>query len=240
MTLIATTVSDNTAAGYGGGIIIGGMTTLTNCAVSGNSAGGGGGGISSSGPTALTNCTVSDNTADGVGGGMSSCETTITLTDCTVSGNTGTSAFGGIYLSGTAMLDNTIVAGNTDSSGASDIGGPGTVSGSNNLIGTGGSGGLINGVDGNLVGVANPGLAPLGDYGGPTETMALLARQRRHRRGRGRQRHHAPTSGGRPDRLPAPSTSVPSRTRATPWPFRREALKARRPASPSMLHWWPC
>src|SRR3954453_8893994 len=42
-------------------------------------------------------------------------------------------------------------------------------------IGTGGSGGLINGVQGNRVGVADPGLAPLGNYGGPTRTMALLA-----------------------------------------------------------------
>ncbi len=174
LTLSTTTVSDNTAGGYGGGIIIGGTTTLTNCAVSGNSASGGGGGIISSGPTALTNCTVSGNTAGGVGGGINSFETTLTLTDCTVSGNTSTSAFGGVYLSGTATLNNTIVAGNTDSSGASDIGGPGTDLGSSNLIGTGGSGGLVNEVDGNLVGVANAGLAPLGNYGGPTETMALL------------------------------------------------------------------
>jgi hypothetical protein len=45
---------------------------------------------------------------------------------------------------------------------------------SNNLIGIGGSGGLQNGVFGNIVGVADPGLAPLGEYGGPTQTMALL------------------------------------------------------------------
>jgi hypothetical protein len=43
------------------------------------------------------------------------------------------------------------------------------------LIGTGGSGGLTN-TDGNQVGVslANVGLAPLGNYGGPTMTCALL------------------------------------------------------------------
>ncbi len=174
MALSATTVGDNTAGGYGGGIIIGGMTTLTACALSGNSAAGGGGGISTSGPTALTNCTVSDNTADGVGGGINSFETTTALTNCTVSGNTSTSASGGIYLSGTATLNNTIVATNSDVSGASDIGGPGTASGLNNLIGTGGSGGLVNEVDGNLVGVLDPGLAPLGDYGGPTQTMGLV------------------------------------------------------------------
>jgi hypothetical protein len=42
------------------------------------------------------------------------------------------------------------------------------------LIGTGGSGGLIDGVQGNRVGVSYPQLAPLGNYGGPTQTIALL------------------------------------------------------------------
>ena len=45
-----------------------------------------------------------------------------------------------------------------------------------NLIGTGGSGGLVNGVNGNQVGVADPGLDPNGspNNGGPTQTIALL------------------------------------------------------------------
>ena len=95
------------------------------------------------------------------------------LTDCTVSGNSSNDVGGGVHNSGTATLTDTIVAGNTDSTVASDIGGT-NVSGSDNLIGTGGSGGLANGVDGNIVGVADPLLAPLGNYGGPTQTMALL------------------------------------------------------------------
>jgi len=41
-------------------------------------------------------------------------------------------------------------------------------------IAAGDSAGLINGVDGNIVGVANPGLAPLGLYGGTSLTMPLL------------------------------------------------------------------
>ena len=43
-----------------------------------------------------------------------------------------------------------------------------------NLIGTGGSGGLLSGVNGNQVGVADPGLGTLADNGGPTQTIALL------------------------------------------------------------------
>ena len=52
----------------------------------------------------------------------------------------------------------------------------GTVSSTSayNLIGTGGSGGLVNGDNGNQVGVANPGLDPLANNGGPTQTIALL------------------------------------------------------------------
>ena len=44
-----------------------------------------------------------------------------------------------------------------------------------NLIGTGGSGGLSNGVNNNQVGVSNPGLAALASNGGPTQTIALLS-----------------------------------------------------------------
>ncbi|MCE9563151.1 MAG: hypothetical protein K8U57_14000, partial [Planctomycetes bacterium] len=51
--------------------------------------------------------------------------------------------------------------------------------GANNLIGNGtGSTGIVNGMNGNLVGTAanpiNPYLAPLANYGGPSKTIALL------------------------------------------------------------------
>ena len=77
--------------------------------------------------------------------------------------------------SGTATLTDTIVAGNTDPP-APATSAVRNVSGSNNLIGTGGSGGLANGVDGNIVltSLTDLGLAPLGNNGGPTQTMALL------------------------------------------------------------------
>ncbi len=53
-----------------------------------------------------------------------------------------------------------------------------------NLIGTGGSGGLSSGgITSNVVGIANPGLAPaLATSGGITQTLALVAGQPRHRR----------------------------------------------------------
>ena len=122
--------------------------------MSGNTAASGsGGGLANFGPGAtatLTNCTVSGNSAS-YGGGLSSNDSPLLVTS----------------------LRNTIVAGNTTSGGsASDI--SGEASGSYNLIGTGGSGGLINGIDNNQVGVANPLLGKPGSYGGPTPTIPLL------------------------------------------------------------------
>jgi CSLREA domain-containing protein len=75
-------------------------------------------------------------------------------------------------------LVNSIVAGNTTGTGtASDIDGTlSNVSSSGyNLIGTGGSGGLAGGQNGNQVGVSSPGLTTLGSHGGPTQTVALQA-----------------------------------------------------------------
>jgi hypothetical protein len=102
---------------------------------------------------------------------------TANLTDCTISGNTASLNGGGLYDTWTVTLENTIVAGNTGSlNSASDI--SGTVSGSSsyNPIGIGGSGGLDNGLNNNIVleTLAGLGLAPLGNYGGSTETVAVL------------------------------------------------------------------
>jgi uncharacterized protein YjdB len=74
-------------------------------------------------------------------------------------------------------LTNTIVAGNTATHGP-DINGTIDASSKNNLIGNGaGSTGISNGSQGNLVGTTaapiDPKLAPLGSYGGPTQTFAL-------------------------------------------------------------------
>jgi hypothetical protein len=152
--------------GVGGGVSNGSYAklTLTDCTVSGNDAGFGGGVFTSSRyDLTLTGFTVSGNDA-GSGGGLLN-RSTANLTDCTLSGNSAYSIGigGGLLNSGTANLTDTIVAGNTDPSGASDI--AGNVSGSNNLVGTGGSGGLVNGVSGNIVltSLADLGLAPLGD-----------------------------------------------------------------------------
>ncbi len=190
--------------GDGGGLYNIGSATLTDCTITGNSAGSGGGLYNGVGATLnLTACTVSANYATGHGQFSNSYNIrSATLTDCTITGNS--AAIGGgpdngdratlnliartataINLHGagglsnyygSATLTDTIIAGNTNFSGTDDIGGSSTVSGTYNLIGTGGAGGLTNGTDHNIVlkSLSDLGLAPLGSYGGPTQTMALL------------------------------------------------------------------
>jgi hypothetical protein len=134
-----------------------------------------GGGVYSDGTLHLTTCTISGNRGTNNGGGVSNYGT-LNLQCCTVSGNRATNGGGVFNNNGTLSLNNTIVAGNTNTSptrSPSDVGGSTKVSGAFNLIGRGGSGGLTDGVNGNIVGVADPGLGPLGNYGGPTKTMAL-------------------------------------------------------------------
>jgi hypothetical protein len=134
----------------------------------------------------LINTTISGNNANGDGGGlvvlggaMTSINSTIT-NNFADNDNNSTGTGGGISASaGTTTLKNTIVAGNFNENGttdaADDIGGTVDAASSFNLIGTGGAGGLTNGVNSNQVGVANPGLAALASNGGPTQTHALLS-----------------------------------------------------------------
>jgi len=178
LTLTDCTVSGNSAVGpggrlggVGGGVFNAGTANLTGCTVSGNSVPNNfgdvtyqrnsGGGVYNRGTANLTDCTLSGNSAGWGGGVYNYSYARANLTACTVSGNSAGSGGGlynnGGYDGGVVGLTDTIVAGNT-----SDIDGVGW-GGSDNLIGTGGSGEL-----------AELGLAPLGNYGGPTQTIALL------------------------------------------------------------------
>ncbi len=157
-----------------------GSVTLTGCSISGGSAVDGGG-MNNSGTATLYDCTLSGNMASGNGGALYNTGTA-TLIGCTVAGNSASDGAGVYNPTGTLSLTDTIIAGNTAPAGgaASDVGGTGAsgVSGSYNLIGDGGSGGISNGVNGDIVLTpqteGSVGLSSLGNYGGPTETIALL------------------------------------------------------------------
>ncbi|WP_181016204.1 DUF4347 domain-containing protein [Pseudanabaena sp. BC1403] len=188
VTLTNSTVSGNTAGASGGGIFSNGAVTLTNSTVSGNTAANNGGGIFSIGAVALTNSTVSGNTAANNGGGIFSFNGGA-ITNSTIANNTadadnnGTGNGGGIFRnSGTFTIANSIIAGNFDRGlQAPDLGsnvsGVGFTNGGNNLIGAN-DGFAATFANSSLIGTIsnpiNPQLAPLGNYGGSTQTHALL------------------------------------------------------------------
>jgi predicted outer membrane repeat protein len=197
------TIADGSAF-YGGGIFNDGTLQLTSAAVSNNSSpggGSGGGGIYSQGTLTLSNSTVADNSAQygggiqnysgmltltnstlagnsaSYGGGLLNYYGTLTLNDSTVADNSAQDGGGGIdnsFANGTVTLGNTIIAGNslTTSGGSGpDVHGPVNSLGYSLVGNTSGSTGLSPTTD--LLNV-NPLLSPLGNYGGPTQTFALL------------------------------------------------------------------
>ena len=165
--VVNSTFSRNAANGGSGGA---GQVFAGEGLGGGNgSAGAGGGLLVAGGTVTLVNSTLVDNIVQGGAGGAGGNGSRIHGRD----GNAGAATGGGLAVTGGALtLDNTIVALNfTAGDSASDI--SGTVAGSFNLIGNGGSGGLIGGARGNQVGVPDPGIYPLAQNGGLTETMAL-------------------------------------------------------------------
>src|SRR5262249_23994995 len=132
-----------------------------------------GGGVYNAGAATLTNCTVSDNSGFSATGGGVYNAGAATLTNCTLSGNSGGTG-GGVWNSSTVTMGNTIVAGNTASTGPDVLGG--VNSQGDNLIGEtdGSSGWVATDLTGTSALPLDPLLAPLGNYGGPTQTMALL------------------------------------------------------------------
>ncbi|MEP4810081.1 MAG: choice-of-anchor Q domain-containing protein, partial [Luteolibacter sp.] len=164
---------------FGGAIINQGELTVANSTLSGNSAGADGGGIYnlSGAALAVNGSTISGNTANGYGGGIYNYpDATLSIVNSTLSGNAADSG-GGIYNdAGTIRLTNSIVAANhapTVPNGPDLFNNGGTVtSRGKNLLGDETSSGLTAGA---TLLVADPKLAPLGYYGGPTQTMIPLA-----------------------------------------------------------------
>jgi len=158
MTVSRCTVSGNAAATDGGGFYVGGIgATINKSTLSGNSAVGKGGGLycASAFGFSMNQCTVAGNNANGGpgnnGGGIFDTSQSYML-HCTLSGNQG----GGLLVSSstTSSLYNSIVAGN-------DINITTISSGLNPAL-------TYSGVN---ITSGDPMLAPLGYYGGTTQTM---------------------------------------------------------------------
>ena len=135
-------------SGFGAGIQSTATLTVSNCTFSGNTSGSGGG-IYGAATTMVSNSTFSGNTATEGGGIYNNNGGTLTVNNSTLSGNSAGEG-DGIFNLDMLTLNNNIVAGNK-SSDCFNCGTP-----SDNLIG------------------GNPKLAPLGWYGGPTQTMLPL------------------------------------------------------------------
>lgn len=157
LTVSDSSISGNSAgsSGAGGGIYAFGRLALSisRSTISGNSAFYGGGVGSSYSTLLLNNSTLAGNSAS-IGGAIQLADaSTLTLNSSTVSGNVAFNA-GGISTDGNNFaLTNSIVAGN---SAVNYPNIPLLPPGANNLINV------------------DPLLAPLGNYGGPTQTMPPL------------------------------------------------------------------
>ncbi len=173
------------SAQAGGAIYNQGTLTISGSTFTGNSTSvGGGGAIENVAVLSASDCTFSGNTAATNGGAIDNNTGTLALTSCTITGNFASANNGGGIAvdagSTSASLLNSIVAGNfvTGSGTLNDISGSLNAGESTyNLIGAGGAGGLTIQLNNNQVGVsvANAGLAALGNYGGTTQTFALLS-----------------------------------------------------------------
>ncbi|MBN1909170.1 MAG: hypothetical protein JW818_05475, partial [Pirellulales bacterium] len=171
LTVTDSAISYNLAT-RGGGINQDATLTVANSSLSCNRSLISGGGIrNESGSVTITNSTVSGNLANAYGGGISNHSGTLTITSSTLSansvnysssGNIGSGIYSN-FSSSVVTLNNTIVAANNTSGGRRDVYcKEGTLSGCCNLIGDGSDQlGLVDGVDGNLIGTDEAPLDPL-------------------------------------------------------------------------------
>jgi hypothetical protein len=179
LTINNSTVSGNRSIHGGGGIANSGTLTINNSTVSGNCAGsscfrsvtvnyqapplpnGFGGGILNNGTVTINNSTLSGNSAT-LGGGIFGGG--LKINNSTISGNSASGTIGGI--DGPATLQNTIVANNRGGNCSGTITSNGYNLSSDNTCNFNSTGDLNN---------TDPKLGQLGNYGGPTQTIPLLA-----------------------------------------------------------------
>ncbi len=165
------TISSNTSTRFGGGIYsTKSGVNLYSSAILQNTATSSGGGIHNEGSGAslsLTNVTVTGNSTPGQGGGIYS-KREATVVHSTITSNSAASG-GGIYFSttGTLSIQNSILAMNTGGNSNATLTGSLGHNLSDNI-----SSGLTHPTD---IIVADPKLGALGNYGGATQTIAILS-----------------------------------------------------------------
>jgi hypothetical protein len=178
------TLSNNQASNWnGGGVSNNGTLNVFGSTLSGNTSPNGGG-VYAGGISIINNSTLSGNAAISGAGGAAyiSSGSRLDTTNTTITNNVSSSnQIGGIFNQGLYQTRNSIIAGNRNANGTGngDLNGDIASYGWNlfgntfgTSIGSSGTGGQT--LTGNLYNVA-ANLAPLGNYGGATETHALLS-----------------------------------------------------------------
>jgi hypothetical protein len=189
LTIIGSTITGNSAPATGGGGVNGAEIEVIDSTISDNDAADFGGAINGQNVT-LVNSTITGNTSAGRAGGVGAAD--ISLVNSTVTGNTAESApgGGGLFAFGVDLISSTVVD-NTAPTSANIYAETGlTSAGSVVALPQGGGencgGGGINSSNGfnftddDSCGLSDstdtedgdPGLAPLADNGGPTETRS--------------------------------------------------------------------
>ncbi len=183
LTISNSAITSNTTTSFGGGINSNGTLTVSDSTISGNSAVLGGGGILNAGPLTVIGSTFFNNSENTDGGGAIFVDGATTINDSTFAGNIASApvnggAGGAIIVGGGALaVNNSIFTGNMTEGGGSGAGiynNAGTVSANNNLF----SGNLSAFTESDCTNCAptnsitgGSALAPLANYGGPTQTM---------------------------------------------------------------------
>jgi hypothetical protein len=176
------TIENGSTSGNGGGIANGGTLTVSNSTFTGNTASHGGG-IVNSGSLTLSGSTFHGNSAT-YGGAISILNGSVTVSNSTFYNNLGSSGAGAIddTQSGSFTVTGSTIYGNNsiDSTGGIAVGNSSFWMSDTIATGNGGGDCTITrstcpatGTGGNVVGVS-ANLAPLGNYGGPTQTMIPL------------------------------------------------------------------
>jgi hypothetical protein len=166
----------------GGGLaLLGSSSVITNSTINHNTASGTGGGIVvSGGQFTMRNSTVANNTAAYGGGGiLLSTQTFVSIDSCTIAYNTSNvDPGGGILIAGGNYIGirNSIVAENFAPNAPAEANISGSVGWGYvqySLIGPSSPGISTSGPGNIVVAPGGAGLRELGDYGGPTQTIAL-------------------------------------------------------------------
>ena len=169
---------------YGGGVaqLNAGILNVDRCTFADNTAGSGGALGNFDGVVVVANSTFTGNSAPR-GGAIASTSfaepaASLDLRSSTVVGNeaTGAGIGGGLAQVGsTVTVTNSIIAANTSEGSAPNVSGTFVSEGSNVIGDAAGATGFTDGANGDQVGVFDPKVGVLGNHGGLTDTLSLLA-----------------------------------------------------------------